>query len=290
MSTSAERGLEMFSFRCTFCQKLIPWPVQPGELGLKDAEQPVPGRMYSFKGCYCGQGRFVKCEENETHEETGREETVPDELSMTSQKVAAARYAQLNLHEIRPNPRQPRRFFEQKAMAALAASIKQVGLLEDILVRPVENGYEIVLGERRWRASAMAGLPTISAKIVDLTEEECQRIAIVENVQREDLTKVEEALAYKKYLDSGASQQDVATEMGLLNDRVAEKLRVLSSHYYINYLEEQIKQMEDRIQAMTPESSIATVANDMQELLRLLGQGYELVIALDEGFVMRKKI
>ena len=109
---------------------------------------------------------------------------------------------QLRLSEIEPNRDQPRRQFDEEALAELADSIRKVGLLQPITVRPMANlGYQIVAGERRWRACRMAGLETVPVIVKEMTDQECAEIAMIENLQREDLNPVEEAEGYRSLID-----------------------------------------------------------------------------------------
>ena len=135
----------------------------------------------------------------------------------------------LRLTEISPNKAQPRRDFDEKALETLAESIRQHGVLQPILVRPLTSGgYQIVAGERRWRASRMAGLEEMPVYIRELSELETARLALVENLQREDLNPVEEALGYKRLMDeSGITQDELAKIVGKSRSAVANSLRLL---------------------------------------------------------------
>ncbi|MDA8189317.1 MAG: ParB/RepB/Spo0J family partition protein [Dehalococcoidales bacterium] len=285
----------MRRFKCTYCQEMIPWEIDNSELGLPADEGPEPGKIYPYNKCYCGWGKFVLYD---TGDGVTRERTVEPMLpakACTRERVDQAKYIKVPVEQIVPNVHQPRRFFEQKALLSLAESITQIGLLEDILVRPKGSQYELVLGERRWRAAQLAGLATISAKVVELDDEESRQIAIVENVQREDLTDVEEAFAFKKYIDSGLQQKEVGQRLGKLGDRVADKLQVLSSHYYTQYQEQRIKDLGEEIERLREQARktgdkyhSAVVSSD--ELLRYLNDGYDVVVALsDDRIVVRRK-
>lgn len=132
-----------------------------------------------------------------------------------------------------------------------SASIKHIGLLEDILVRPRGDYYEIVHGERRWRACKLVGLETIRAKIVTgLSDPDAFELGLVENIQRENLTPVEEAFALKQYLDKGMRQAETAEKLGKKKKKIAERLKLLSSHYYTQYQEEEIAQLRERIREL----------------------------------------
>ncbi len=135
----------------------------------------------------------------------------------------------LKLTEIFPNKSQPRRDFDDKALEALADSIKQHGVLQPILVRPLSSGgYRIVAGERRWRASRLAGLEEIPVYIRELSDIQAAQVALVENLQREDLNPIEEALGYKALMEqTGCTQDDVAKAVGKSRPAIANSLRLL---------------------------------------------------------------
>lgn len=136
----------------------------------------------------------------------------------------------LRITEIFPNKSQPRRDFDDKALETLAESIKQHGVLQPILVRPLTTGgYQIVAGERRWRASRLAGLDEMPVYIRDLDDRQTAQLALVENLQREDLNPVEEALGYKSLMeDTGATQDDVSKVVGKSRSAIGNSLRLLS--------------------------------------------------------------
>jgi ParB family chromosome partitioning protein len=133
----------------------------------------------------------------------------------------------LPLAAIRPNPHQPRRRFAQEALEELAASIREKGLLQPLLVRPKGEGFELVAGERRFRAAQMAGLSEVPAVVRDLTDQEALELALVENLQREDLSPVEEARGYQALLAMGLTQEEVAKRVGKARSTVANALRLL---------------------------------------------------------------
>jgi len=123
---------------------------------------------------------------------------------------------------------QPRQVFEPGALAELAQSIREKGVLQPLLVRPRGENFEIVAGERRWRASQLAGLSEVPALIRDLGDREALEIAIIENLQREDLGPLEEARAYQALLDQGLNQEGVAQAVGKGRSTVSNALRLLS--------------------------------------------------------------
>jgi ParB family chromosome partitioning protein len=133
----------------------------------------------------------------------------------------------LPLSAIRPNPRQPRRRFPEEGLEELAASIREKGLLQPLLVRPKGEGYELVAGERRFRAAQLAGLEEVPVLVRDLTDQEALELALVENLQREDLSPVEEARGYQALLAMGLTQEEVARKVGKARSTVANALRLL---------------------------------------------------------------
>ena len=135
----------------------------------------------------------------------------------------------LPINEIVPNKDQPRKTFDQGALQELADSISQHGVLQPLLVRPLpEGGYQLVAGERRWRASKMAGLKEVPVVIKELSDVETMEIAIIENLQREDLNPIEEAEGLQALIDRcGFTQEDVAVSVGKSRSAIANSLRLL---------------------------------------------------------------
>ena len=132
------------------------------------------------------------------------------------------------LELIRPNPYQPRKTFEEERLNDLASSIQQHGILQPIVLRQTVQGYYIVVGERRFRASKLAGLTEVPAIIKELSDEEMMELAIIENLQREDLNAIEEAESYKKMMtDLNITQQEVARRLGKSRPYIANMLRLL---------------------------------------------------------------
>jgi len=135
----------------------------------------------------------------------------------------------VDVEAIRPNPRQPRAGIDQDGLAELAASIRSVGVLQPILVRPVDDGYELIAGERRWRASMLAGLERIPAIVRSSGDEDMLRDALIENLQREDLNPLEEAAAFRQLVDDlGATHEEIAQRVGRSRAAVTNALRLLA--------------------------------------------------------------
>lgn len=135
----------------------------------------------------------------------------------------------LNLDDILPNRFQPRIKFDEKAIVELSESIKEHGVIQPIIVRKIDDKFEIIAGERRYKASVMAGKTTIPAIVVDLNDKESSEIALIENVQRKDLTPIEEAISYRKIFDMGnITQEELAAKLGVSQSTIANKMRLLN--------------------------------------------------------------
>lgn len=134
----------------------------------------------------------------------------------------------VDIERVKPTEGQPRKRFDPEAIAELAASIAEKGVLQPLLVRPVEGALEIVAGERRFRAAKEAGLSRVPVVVRELSDREALEVAIVENLQREDLTPVEEARAFQRLIDLGANQEEVGRAVGKSRSAVANTLRLLA--------------------------------------------------------------
>jgi ParB family chromosome partitioning protein len=143
--------------------------------------------------------------------------------------VVGATYAELPISSIRPNPRQPREVFDEEAMAELVESIREVGLLQPVVVRPNGvDGYELIMGERRWRASQDAGLDVIPAIVRDTSDEHLLRDALLENLHRAQLNPLEEAAAYTQLLDDfGCTHEELAARIGRSRPQITNTVRLL---------------------------------------------------------------
>ena len=151
----------------------------------------------------------------------------------------------VDLNDIKPNAAQPRKVFDEEKLEELAASISQHGLIQPIVLRKLGKGYEIVAGERRWRAARLAGLKEVPCIVKELTEEENMLLAIVENMQREDLNPIEEAEGLKKMIDTyGLTQEQVSYSVGKSRPYITNSLRLLK--------------LPGRVQQLTAEGKITT--------------------------------
>lgn len=147
--------------------------------------------------------------------------------------------------KVEPNPDQPRRQFDEDSLQELADSIKQYGILQPLIVKKHENFYEIIAGERRWRAAKLAGLKEVPVLIRDYAENEIVEIALIENIQREDLNPIEEALAYKRLMEEFSLKQDqVASKVSKSRAAITNSLRLLK--------------LDQRVQNLLSEEMITT--------------------------------
>ena len=153
-----------------------------------------------------------------------------DALFMDNETVDSGGVVTLRLSEIEPNRDQPRKIFSEEALNELADSIREHGVLQPLLVRPLPGGsYQLVAGERRWRASRMAGLQEVPVVIREMDEEQAREIALIENLQREDLNAIEEATGYKQLMERyGMTQEQVAKRVGKSRPAIANALRLLN--------------------------------------------------------------
>lgn len=175
--------------------------------------------------------------------------------------------AQLPIGSIKPNKRQPRRRFDSESVSELAESVRAQGIVQPVIVRPdPEGGYELIAGERRWRAARAAGLPTIPALVREVEDRESLLLALVENVAREDLSAVEEARAYSALVDEfGFSLGDVAERVGRSKPSVSNSLRLLD-------LPEDILSLVDRGQLTEGHARAVLSIPDNEERRRLARQ------------------
>ncbi len=190
----------------------------------------------------------------------------------------------LRISEIEPNRNQPRKEFDENSLSDLAQSISQHGLLQPLLVRPLPmGGYQIVAGERRYRACRMAGLTEVPVTIRELTDTQTMEIALIENLQREDLSAIEEALGYKTLMDEhGFSQEEVATSVGKSRPAVANALRLLKlPESVLEYLK------EDKITAGHARALL--MLSSEEEMLALAEEIYKYDLSVRQAEKLAKK-
>lgn len=182
---------------------------------------------------------------------------------------------EIPIADIRPNPHQPRMHFEEESLADLAASIRQIGVLQPILVRPVDGGFELIAGERRWRAATRAGLATIPAVIRVTDDMASVEQALVENLHRQDLTPLEEAAAFNQLIeDFSLTHEQVAERVGKSRSAVTNTLRLLGLPPAVQHL-----LADGRLSGRHARTLLGTSDRALQE--RLAQQ------AVEEGWTVR---
>ncbi|EGQ1455322.1 ParB/RepB/Spo0J family partition protein [Staphylococcus aureus] len=170
---------------------------------------------------------------------------------------------QIDISDIKPNPYQPRKTFDENHLNDLADSIKQYGILQPIVLRKTVQGYYIVVGERRFRASKIAGLKYVSAIIKDLTDEDMMELAVIENLQREDLNAIEEAESYQRLMtDLKITKQEVAKRLSKSRPYIANMLRLL-------HLPKKIADMVKDGRLTSAHGRTLLAIKDEQQMLRL---------------------
>ena len=166
----------------------------------------------------------------------------------------------MNINKVEPNRDQPRKKFEEDALIELSDSIKQFGVLQPLLVRKRKDYYEIIAGERRWRAAKMAGLKEVPVIIKDYTEQEIVEIGLIENIQRENLNPIEEAMAFKRLLEEFSLKQDEVAE------RVSKSRTAVTNSMRLLKLDEKVQQMivDDMISTGHARALLAIDDHDQQ--------------------------
>ncbi len=150
----------------------------------------------------------------------------PGVVSLIESRATRAQIREVAIDRILPNPAQPRLSYEEDSLTELAASIREHGVLQPILVRPIGSQFELIAGERRWRASRLAERSTIPAIVVDFDEQTALEVSIIENLQREDVSPLEEAAMYRKMTDLGYSVRQLAQKIGKDKGYVENRLRL----------------------------------------------------------------
>ncbi|MFQ5523410.1 MAG: ParB/RepB/Spo0J family partition protein [Acidimicrobiia bacterium] len=199
-----------------------------------------------------------------------------DALIPTEAPKEEREFVRVAVDEIQPNPEQPRSRFDDESLGELTASIEEVGVLQPVVVRRSEQGYVLVAGERRWRAAKKAGLDSIPAVVRESSGDSALVEALIENVQRQDLTPLEEAHAYKQLLEEyGMTQESVARRVGKSRPAVSNTLRLL--------------QLPGAIQAMVDSGALS--AGHARALLGLEDERFALYLAeraVAEGWSVRQ--
>ena len=147
----------------------------------------------------------------------------------SEETIEASAYRELPIYKVEPNPDQPRREFDEEELQALADSISVHGVIQPLTVRELDSGYyQIIAGERRWRAARMAGLSDVPVVVIEADDKKAMELALIENLQRQDLNPVEEALGYQALIEEyGLTQEEAASRVGKSRPTVANSLRLL---------------------------------------------------------------
>ena len=174
---------------------------------------------------------------NVVGENTKKEKNQSEKITSSEEKKTSAAEVMVKITQIEPNRKQPRKRFNEDALQELAESIKQFGVLQPLVVQKRKDHYEIIAGERRWRASKLAGLKEIPVIIKEYTEQQIVEVSLIENIQREDLNPIEEAQAYKRLLEEFHLKQDE------LADRVSKSRTAVTNSVRLLKLSEQVQQM-----------------------------------------------
>ncbi len=182
----------------------------------------------------------------------------------------------VKLSEVEPNREQPRKHFDEESLQELADSIKKYGIIQPLLVEKKEKYYEIIAGERRWRAAKLAGLKEIPVMIKEISEQEKMEVALIENIQREDLNPIEEAQAYKRLLEEfHLKQEDVANRLSKSRSAITNTMRLLK--------------LDERVQMMLADGGLS--AGHARALLSIEDgdKQYELALKIvDKGLSVRE--
>ena len=201
----------------------------------------------------------------------------------------------LPLSQIAPNRNQPRRYFDEQAMAELAESIKEYGLIQPVTVRRIRGGYELIAGERRYRAAQLVGLTEIPAVIMDADTDKSAILALLENLQREDLSFFEIAESYRNLIrNRGITQTELAEHVGKSQSSVANKLRLLKLSPLVKKLIRDYNLSERHARALlslkTEDEQVEVIRSICREKLNV-AQTEELIKVMnDEGFRRDKNL
>ena len=211
------------------------------------------------------------------------EKKVAVDTKKSSQQETSNGERMMKISMIEPNREQPRKKFDEDALQELSESIKQYGILQPLLVSDKKDYYEIVAGERRWRAAKLAGLKEVPVIVKDFSEQELVEISLIENIQREDLNPVEEAMAYKRLIDEFHLKQDeIAERVGKSRTAVTNAMRLLK-------LSEKVQQMliDEMITAGHARAILAISDKEKQESVAMKVFDEKLSVRETEALVKR---
>lgn len=216
----------------------------------------------------------------------GLDSMIPDKIGKTSkdQTEAAKPDTMMDINKVEPNREQPRKNFDEDALLELSESIKQFGVIQPLIVQDRKTYYEIIAGERRWRAAKMAGLKEVPVIIKNYTEQEIMEISLIENIQREDLNPIEEALAYKKLLtEFNLKQDEVAERVSKSRTAVTNSMRLLK-------LNEKVQQMLIDDMLSTGHARALLAIDDSEEQYNLAQRIFDEKMSVREVEKLVKKL
>jgi len=206
---------------------------------------------------------------------------IPEEFGILKED----RYAEVEIEKIRPNPRQPRTLFDEASIDELAGSIRETGIIQPLLVVPQEDYYQIVVGERRWRAAQKAGLRVVPVIVRNMPEDKQLEVSLIENIHREDLNPLEIAEAFERLVGQlGLTQQEIADKVGKDRASVANYIRLLK-------LPEDIKKLirEEKLSMGQARAILALEDEELQRKIVLLAVEKSLSVRETEKLVQRYK-
>lgn len=216
----------------------------------------------------------------------GLDSMIPDKIGKTAkdQTVADKPDTMMDIDKVEPNREQPRKKFDEDALLELSESIKQFGVIQPLIVQDRKTYYEIIAGERRWRAAKMAGLKKVPIIIKNYTEQEIMEISLIENIQREDLNPIEEALAYKKLLtEFNLKQDEVAERVSKSRTAVTNSMRLLK-------LSEKVQQMLIDDMLSTGHARALLAIEDAEEQYNLAQQIFDEKMSVRDVEKLVKKL
>ena len=212
----------------------------------------------------------------------GLDSLIPD-TGKTAEKVKVVEKVvekpieiKLKINQVEPNREQPRKVFDEESLQELAESIKQFGVLQPLIVQKRKDYYEIIAGERRWRASKLAGLKEVPVIIKEFSEQEILEISLIENIQRENLNPIEEAMAYKKLLEEFHLKQDEVAE------RVSKSRTAVTNSMRLLKLDEQVQQMVISDMISTGHARALLAIEDKEQQLMLAQKIFDEKLSVRE--------
>ena len=216
----------------------------------------------------------------------GLDSMIPDKIGKTSkdQTEAVKPDTMMDINKVEPNREQPRKNFDEDALLELSESIKQFGVIQPLIVQDRKTYYEIIAGERRWRAAKMAGLKEVPVIIKNYTEQEIMEISLIENIQREDLNPIEEALAYKKLLTEFHLKQDEVAE------RVSKSRTAVTNSMRLLTLNEKVQQMLIDDMLSTGHARALLAIDDSEEQYNLAQRIFDEKMSVREVEKLVKKL